>query len=107
MARTLINVPKTVRRGAAFEVKVLIAHPMEPGQRRDAEGRIIPRDIIHHFTCTYNGAVVVDAELHPAISANPFLAFSVTAQDSGELVFTWTDDHGAVQTERARVTVEA
>lgn len=105
MARTLINVPKTVRRGVPFEIRVLIAHPMESGQRRDTEGRVVPRDIINRFTCHVNGALVIDAALQPAISANPFLAFSAVAQESGEAVFTWIDDHGATQTERAPIVV--
>jgi sulfur-oxidizing protein SoxZ len=105
MARTLINVPKTVRRGEPFEIRVLISHPMEPGVRRDTEGRLIPRDIIRSFRCTCNGVMVIEADLQPAIAANPFLAFAAVAQESGEVVFTWTDDHGAVQTERAAFTV--
>ena len=60
MARALINVPKTVKKGEAFEIKVLISHPMESGQRRDATGRPIPRHIINRFTCTYGGESVLD-----------------------------------------------
>jgi sulfur-oxidizing protein SoxZ len=107
MARTLINVKKTLQRGEAFEIRLLIAHPMESGQRRDAEGKVIPRDIINHFTCTYNGALVVDADFFPAIAANPFLSFWVMAGEAGEVVLSWTDDHGTVQTERVAVTVTA
>lgn len=105
MARVLINIPPKVARGSAFEVRVLIAHPMEPGQRRDDMGAIIPRDIIHGFTCTYNGALVLEADLFPAIAANPFLAFRLRAVESGPVVFTWVDDHGAVGTETAQVVV--
>lgn len=105
MARTLINIPKSVRRGEAFDIRVLIAHPMEPGVRRDADGRLIPRDIINRFTCSLDGVEVIDIDLQPAIAANPFLAFSAVAQTSGTLVMTWTDDHGAVQTERVAITV--
>jgi sulfur-oxidizing protein SoxZ len=106
MVRVLINVPKQVKRGEAFAVKLLISHPMESGQRRDAMGRAIPRDIINGFVCTYNGEEVLRADLFPAIAANPFLSFAVVAQESGVLAMTFTDDHGAVQTETASVTVE-
>lgn len=105
MARTLINIKRQLTRGEAFEIRVLIAHPMENGQRRDVQGRPIPRDIINHFTCTYLGVTVIDAEFHPAIAANPFLSFWATATESGEIVLTWTDDHNTVQTERIAVTV--
>jgi sulfur-oxidizing protein SoxZ len=106
MVRVLVNVPKQVTRGEAFEVKLLISHPMESGQRRDAMGRAIPRDIINSFVCTYNGADVLRADLFPAIAANPFMSFSVVVQESGVLTMVFTDDHGVVQTETASITVE-
>ena len=106
MVRVLINVPKQVKRGEPFEVKLLISHPMESGQRRDAIGQRIPRDIINSFVCTLNGEEVLRAELFPAIAANPFLAFSAVAEESGTLEMRFTDDHGTVQTETADVTVE-
>ena len=105
MVRALINVPKIARKGEQVEIRVLINHIMESGQRRDAMGAIIPRDIIHSFVCTYNDEDVLRAEFFPAISANPYLAFSTIARDSGSIVLTWTDDHGTVQTERTTLTV--
>lgn len=105
MARTLINIPKTVRRGEAFEIRILIAHPMESGQRRDAMGQAVTRDIIHSFRCTYGGETILEADLQPAISANPFLSFSAIAQESGEIVMTWTDDQGKTESERVGITV--
>ena len=106
MARTLINVPARARKGEVIEIKTLISHPMESGQRRDDAGQVIPRDIIHTFVCTYAGEEVFRAELFPAIAANPFLSFCTVATESGVLVFSWTDDHGEVQTESARIEVE-
>jgi sulfur-oxidizing protein SoxZ len=105
MVRVLINVPKQVRKGEPFDVKLLISHPMESGQRRDAMGEVIPRDIINSFVCTYNGEDVLRADLFPAIAANPFLSFSAVADKSGTLVMQFTDDHGTVQTETVDVTV--
>ena len=105
MARALINVPKIARKGDLVEIRVLINHLMESGQRRDAMGAVIPRDIIHSFVCSYNDEEILRANFFPAISANPYLAFSTIARDSGTISFTWTDDHGTVQTERATITV--
>jgi sulfur-oxidizing protein SoxZ len=105
MARVLINVPKQIRANEAFEVKILISHPMESGQRRDQLGQAIPRDIINHFVCALDGEIVLDAEFFPAIAANPFLSFSVVAEKSGILTMTFTDDHGVTQTETAPITV--
>jgi sulfur-oxidizing protein SoxZ len=105
MPQVLIRVPAEAKKGEVFEIKTLISHPMEPGLRRDSMGRVIPRDIINQFVCAYNGVEVFRADLFPAIAANPFLAFFTTATESGELVFRWTDDHGAAQTETAKITV--
>lgn len=105
MAKALIRVPPEVKKGEVFEIKTLISHPMEPGQRRDNMGRLIPRDIINRFVCTYNGEEVFRADFFPAIAANPFLTFFTIATESGELVFQWTDDHGATQTDTAKITV--
>jgi sulfur-oxidizing protein SoxZ len=105
MARTLISVPSRAKRGEIVEVKTLIAHPMETGYRRDANGAAVPRDIIRRFVCTYNGVEVLRAELHPAIAANPFITFHLVADASGEIAFSWTDDRGATQTERVQIAV--
>jgi sulfur-oxidizing protein SoxZ len=106
MARVLINLPARAKRGEVIEIKTLIAHPMETGYRLDPTGAPLPRDIINRFLCTYNGEEVFRAELYPAIAANPFIAFFTVATESGEIVFSWTDDHGETQTEVRQITVE-
>jgi sulfur-oxidizing protein SoxZ len=105
MVRVLLNVPKTAHVGEVIEIKVLISHPMESGQRRDAMGQPIPRDIIHSLKCTWDDQVVLEAELFPAISANPFFAFTALAEKSGRISITFTDDNGAVQTETRDIVV--
>jgi sulfur-oxidizing protein SoxZ len=106
MARVLINLPQRAKPGEIVEIKTLISHPMETGYRLDNTGGAIPRDIISRFTCTYNGDEVFRADLFPAIAANPFIAFFTVATESGEFVFSWTDDHGQIQTEVRQITVE-
>jgi sulfur-oxidizing protein SoxZ len=105
MARTLIQVPATARRGEVIEVRVTIAHVMETGYRPGADGRVVPRDILRRFTCRYGGETVFSAELHPAIAANPYLAFPLLAADSGMLEFEWQGDNGFMQTERRPLQV--
>jgi sulfur-oxidizing protein SoxZ len=106
MARTLLNVPARAKRGEVIEIKALIAHPMETGFRPDDSGGIRPRDIIHRFVCAYNGEEIFAADLFPATSANPYLAFTTVATESGQLTFSWTDDAGRTQTETASIAVE-
>jgi sulfur-oxidizing protein SoxZ len=105
MARALINVPATAERGAVIELKALIAHPMETGYRPGPNGQVLPRDIIRRFTCAYNGEVVFGADLHPAMTANPFLHFTTIATESGTIAFTWQGDNSFAQTETASITV--
>lgn len=105
MARALINVPAAARRGDIIEIKALVSHEMETGFRRTQLGALIPRDIITQFLCTYNGAEIFRAEFHPAIAANPFLAFSTIATESGTIAFQWTGDNGFSATESAAISV--
>ena len=106
MARALINVPPKAKKGEVIAIKTLIQHEMETGYRHDNMGKSIPRGIISLFVCTYNGQEIFRAELFPAIAANPFLAFSTVATESGKLEFTWTGDNGFSVTETANITVE-
>ncbi|MDD9877077.1 MAG: thiosulfate oxidation carrier complex protein SoxZ [Magnetovibrio sp.] len=106
MAKARVKVPKSVKKGEVFEVKTLISHKMETGQRKDKKtGKKIPRMIINKFVCTYNGKEVFTSDWHPAISANPYMAFFVKAGESGNLDFTWTDDKGKATKKSAKVTV--
>ncbi|GGF73834.1 thiosulfate oxidation carrier complex protein SoxZ [Azorhizobium oxalatiphilum] len=105
MPRTLINVPKTAKAGEIVEVRAMIAHPMETGQRMGVNGAMIPRDIVNRFVCTYGSEVVFAADLWPAVSANPFLSFSLRAKEAGVITFSWTEDSGAVHVATADITV--
>ena len=106
MASVLINVPPRAKRGEIIEIKTLISHTMETGFRRTQLGAVVRRDIIRRFACTYNGTEVFRAELHPAISANPFIVFSTIAVESGTLEFQWTGDNGFSVTQSAAILVE-
>lgn len=105
MARAIVNVPASARRGEIIEIKALVAHDMETGFRRTQTGALIPRNIITNFVCTYNGAEIFRAEFYPAISANPYLAFATRATESGTVACTWTGDNGYSLTESAAITV--
>ncbi len=106
MASALIRVPERARRGEVIEIKALIGHPMETGYRRTQHGERIPRDIITLFTCTYNGTEVFRAELYPAIAANPFIAFTTLASESGTITLHWSGDNGFAASESAAIVVE-
>jgi sulfur-oxidizing protein SoxZ len=105
MVNAIVNVPAQARRGEVIEIKTLVRHVMETGFRRTQVGEVVPRDIITQFVCTYNGAEIFRAELHPAIAANPLLTFTTVATESGTIAFRWVGDNGYAVTETATITV--
>lgn len=105
MQKARIKVPDSAKVGDVIEVKTLISHLMETGQRKDAEGKTIPRMIISSFTVKFAGKDVFSAELQPGISANPYIAFFMKVPGPGEFEFTWVEDGGAKSTEKLKLNV--
>jgi sulfur-oxidizing protein SoxZ len=105
MARVVVNVPATAKRGEIIEIRTLAGHSMETGFRRSQFGELIPRDIISGFVCSYNGVEIFRADLHPAIAANPLLSFSTVATESGTLEFRWSGDNGFTAAHSAAISV--
>ena len=79
---------------------------METGFRRDALGSPIPRNILTDFECRLDDAVVFRARLHPAVAANPFIAFHLRAERGGTLRFLWRDQHGEETVLTRELTVD-
>lgn len=103
--RPRVKLPETIKAGDVIEVRTLINHVMETGNRKDKDGFVVPRNIIHSFVATFAGEEVFRAELRSGISANPFLAFHVRVPASGDLELTWLDDSGTRTVEKVRVEV--
>ena len=100
-----VRVPKSARKGEMIEIKTLISHEMESGQRKDSAGKTIPRQIINKFIAEFNGKQVFAADWHPAISANPYQSFFYKASESGEFKFSWKDDNGQTYTSTSKIEV--
>lgn len=107
MLKTRISVPSRVRRGQLVEVKTLASHPMETGFRIDASGKAVPRNILVAFSFIYASRLVMRAELHPAVAANPYLAFNFRADHSGLLEFIWVDQYGVSTRETRELQIES
>jgi sulfur-oxidizing protein SoxZ len=103
--RPRIKLPKEAKKGDVIEIKTLISHPMENGQRKDQSGNTIPRKIINKFTCEFNGKPVFSVDLETAIAANPYLQFSARVDESGTFKFSWVDDDGTVTTSEEQISV--
>ena len=86
-------------------VKVLMAHEMETGQRKDSAGKTIPAWFIQSVTATHNGKPVLTAQWGPAVSKNPFLEFRFSGGKAGEKVLvTWMDNKGDKRTDEATIS---
>ncbi|HZT49753.1 MAG TPA: thiosulfate oxidation carrier complex protein SoxZ [Hyphomicrobiaceae bacterium] len=103
--RPRIKLPDSAKVGEVIEIKTLISHVMETGQRKTPDGKPIPRHIINSFTAKYAGADVFAAELHPGISANPYISFFMKVPGPGEFEFTWLDDAGVKVVEKSKLNV--
>ena len=75
-----VRIPRKAKAGEVVEIKSLIEHKMETGQRKGKDGKKIPRKIINRFECKFEGDLVFASDWHPAISANPYLAFHMRAE---------------------------
>ncbi len=79
----------------AADVKVLMSHPMETGQRKNEKGDLVPVHFIQSVVATHNGKTVLDAQWSQAISRNPFLGFRVKGAKAGDkITISWVDTHG-------------
>lgn len=94
-----LRLPAQVKAGDIIEIRTLITHAMETGQRRTAEGQEIPRDIIKRFEVRFEGELIFAMDLAPAIAANPYIAFPFRAERPGRFEMVWTNDAG--ETRRA------
>jgi sulfur-oxidizing protein SoxZ len=84
------------------DVRVLMSHEMETGQRRDSGGNVVPAHFISNVTITHAGKVVLSAEWGPAIAKNPYLQFKFQGGKKGdEITVTWTDNKGETRTDKA------
>lgn len=100
-----IKIPKIVTVGEIIEIKTLATHIMETGNRKDAAGNVIPRNIIHSFKASFEGEEIFSASLGPGIAANPYIAFYLKVPGPGALKLVWEDDSGLTTVETVPLNV--
>jgi sulfur-oxidizing protein SoxZ len=77
------------------DVRVLMNHPMETGQRKDADGKLVPMHFIQNLTVKVNGKIAVDAQISQAVSRNPVFSFRLKGGAKGDRIeVAWLDNHG-------------
>ncbi|MFP4251948.1 MAG: thiosulfate oxidation carrier complex protein SoxZ [Guyparkeria sp.] len=81
--------------GDVLDVKALIRHPMETGNREDkSTGEKIPADYIETMSVEVNGENVMDANLSAGVSKNPYLNIKVPGKKGDEVKITWKSNTG-------------
>jgi sulfur-oxidizing protein SoxZ len=86
------------------DVRVLMAHPMETGFRKDSTGKTVPAHFINDVKATSGGRTVLAAKWGQAISQNPYLQFRFKGAKPGDKVaITWTDNTGDTRTDETAI----
>ena len=89
--------------GDVADVRVLMAHPMETGQRKQG-GKAVPLHFIQSITAQLNGKTVFSADISQAISRDPVFAFKVKGAKAGDrITVTWKDNKGETRTDETTV----
>jgi sulfur-oxidizing protein SoxZ len=82
-------------KGDLVDVRVLMNHPMETGQRKDGSGNLIPMHFIQEIAVKLNGKTVIDAQVSQGVSRNPVFSFRVKGAKAGDkLEISWLDNRG-------------
>ncbi|AXS79370.1 thiosulfate oxidation carrier complex protein SoxZ [Dechloromonas sp. HYN0024] len=86
---------RTQTQGDVTDIRILMQHPMETGQRKDDKGQSLPMQFIQTFTVSLNGKVIIDGQLNTSISKNPLFTFRARGIKAGDkLLVAWTDNLG-------------
>lgn len=85
-------------------IRVLMSHPMETGQRKTPDGKVVPAHHIDSITATVGGKVVLEGQIGGAVSRNPVFGFAVKGAKAGDkVVITWVDNKGDKRTDEATI----
>ena len=93
---------RVAERDGVVNVRILMSHEMETGQRKDSSGNLVPAHFIRNVVATYQGRTVLSAQWGTAVAKNPFLEFSFKGGKKGEkIAVTWEDNKGEKRTDEA------
>ncbi len=105
----LISMPASAKKGEVVEVHCLIMHPMTTGLHKNEQGKLVAGNTPAHFVktvdVTFNDKPVMNADWGIAVSTNPFLAFTMRAEQSGTLKIVWEDNKGGIWSVESKLTV--
>jgi sulfur-oxidizing protein SoxZ len=81
--------------GEITELRILLQHPMETGQRKDDKGMSVAVHFIQTFAISHGGKPLIEGQLNTSVSRNPLFAFRVRGIKAGDkLNVSWLDNLG-------------
>ena len=82
-------------KGDIADVRVLMVHPMETGQRKDVGGNLVPVHFIQEVQVLVNGKLALEGQISQAVSRNPVFSFRLKGAKSGDKIeIAWLDNRG-------------
>jgi sulfur-oxidizing protein SoxZ len=97
--------PAKPKAGEEVRVQVVVQHPMEPGTRKDANGKLIPADYINEVNVLFDNQLIAQVKPGPGTSANPLFAFKMKAGKAGQVKVTCKDLNGQTGEKTADLTL--
>lgn len=91
-------------KGDIADIRVLMSHPMETGQRKGGDGKLVPAHYIRSITLDVAGKRVIEGQTGPAVSRNPVFGFKVMGAKAGDkVVINWVDNKGDKRTDETTI----
>ena len=91
--------------GEISDIRVLMQHPMETGQRKDEKGKTLPTHYIQTFAINHNGQALINGQLNTSVSKNPLFAFKARNIKPGDkLTVSWSDNSGDKRQDEVTIT---
>ena len=96
---------RATEKDGVVDVRVLMKHDMETGQRKTPEGTTIPAWFISTVEAKIGDKVVYSAQFEPAVSKDPFLHFKLkgSAKKGDAMSVTWVDNKGETRTDKTDI----
>ena len=102
MQNPRIALPRRIQPNQPVELRTLINHPMETGLRADANGELVPHNLVQNLQLAIDGQPALEVLFANGTAANPYVRLLVQGQGK-ELGFRWQDQQGAEVVEKRQL----
>lgn len=102
MQNPRIALPRRIKAGEPVELRTLINHPMETGLRPDADGSLIPQNLVQSLQLAIDEQPALEVQFANGTAANPYVRLVVQGEGR-ELNFRWQDQQGEEVVEKRQL----